>query len=242
MGDLSANSGEWWKAVSEDAQAYYQKYVEEDQFARLALKPTPSPEAANSDRRGAALILGAVPEEVKKELVASRSRTTLELLSKLMVMYRPGSTTEKSQLLKRVEAPEAANNVSEAVDYLRQWNRYFKRAKDLKLSTPDPSILLKALDGLVRRPVQDHQDIAFRMSLLRYHLEVDFARVFAPTEDSIMAIQRAYLAEFEQMGYRKYLPAWWRTATAAAEDQGCRASTWQHTNAYAVAEGWAKAV
>ena len=90
MGDLSANSGEWWKAVSEDAQAYYQKYVEEDQFARLALKPTPSPEAANSDRRGAALILGAVPEEVKKELVASRSRTTLELLSKLMVMYRPG--------------------------------------------------------------------------------------------------------------------------------------------------------
>ena len=231
MGDLSANSGEWWKAVSEDAQAYYQKYVEEDQFVRLALKPTPSPEAANSkwmrvDRRGAALILGAVPEEVKKELVASRSRTTLELLSKLMVMYRPGSTTEKSQLLKRVEAPEAANNVSEAVDYLRQWNRYFKRAKDLKLSTPDPSILLKALDGLVRRPVQDHQDIAFRMSLLRYHLEVDFARVFAPTEDSIMAIQRAYLAEFEQMGYRKYLPAWWRTATAAAEDQGCRASTW----------------
>ena len=119
-----------------------------------------------------------------------------------MVMYRPGSTTEKSQLLKRVEAPEAANNVSEAVDHLRQWSRYFKRAKDLKLSTPDPSILLKALDGLVRRPLQEHQDITFRMSLLRYHLKVDFA----PTEDSIMAMQRAYLAEFEQMGYRKYKP------------------------------------
>eukprot|EP00439_Symbiodinium_sp_Y106_P010606 s6827_g1.t1 len=204
MGDLSASSSE---AVLEDAQTYYQKYVEGDQFARLALKPTLSAEAADSkwtrvDRRGAALILSAVPEDVKKELVASRSRTTLELLSKLMVMYRPGSTTEKSQLLKRVEAPEAANNVSEAVDHLRQWSRYFKRAKDLKLSTPDPSILLKALDGLARRPLQEHQDITFRMSLLRCHLKVDFA----PTEDSIMAMQRAYLAEFEQMGYRKHKP------------------------------------
>ena len=82
MGDLSASSSEWWRAVLEDPQTYYQKYVEEDQFARLALKPTLSTEAADSkwtrvDRRGAALILSAVPEDVKKELVASRSRTTL---------------------------------------------------------------------------------------------------------------------------------------------------------------------
>ena len=204
MGDLSANSGEWWRAVLDDAQNFY--HVEEDQFARLALKPVASSEAADSKwirvDRGSAIILNAVPEDVKKELVASRSRSTLELLAKLMVMYRPGSTTEKSQLLKRVEAPEAANNVSEAVDYLRQWSRYYKRAKDLKLSTPDPSLLLRALDGLVRRPLQENQDIAFRMSLLRYHLKVDFA----PTEDSTLAIHRAYLAEFEQMGYKKYKP------------------------------------
>ena len=207
MGDLSTNSGEWWRAVLQDAQDYYRKYMEEDQFARLMLKPVASSEVVDSkwmrvDRRGAALIMNAVPEEVKRELVASRSRTTLELLSKLMIMYRPGSVTEKSQLLKKIEAPEAATNVSEAVDHLRQWVRYYRRAKDLGLSTPDPSILLRALDGLVKRPLQEHHDITFRMSLLRHSLKVDFA----PTETSVMTIQQAYLAEFEQVGFRRSRP------------------------------------
>ena len=207
MGDLSTNSGEWWRAVLQDAQDYYRKYMEEDQFARLMLKPVASSEVVDSkwmrvDRRGAALIMNAVPEEVKRELVASRSRTTLELLSKLMIMYRPGSVTEKSQLLKNIEAPEAATNVSEAVDHLRQWVRYYRRAKDLGLSTPDPSILLRALDGLVKRPLQEHHDITFRMSLLRRSLKVDFT----PTETSVMTIQQAYLAEFEQVGFRRSRP------------------------------------
>eukprot|EP00439_Symbiodinium_sp_Y106_P044328 s2505_g5.t1 len=78
MGDLSTNSGEWWRAVLEDAQDYYRKYMEEDQFARLMLKPVASPEVADSkwmrvDRRGAALIMSAVPDEVKRELVAART-------------------------------------------------------------------------------------------------------------------------------------------------------------------------
>ena len=141
-------------------------------------------------------------DEVKRELVAARSRTTLELLSKLMIMYRPGSVVEKSQLLKRIEAPEAANNVSEAVDNLRQWGRYYRKAKDLGLLTPDPSILLKAVDGLVKRPLQEHQDIVFRMSLLRHSLKADFA----PTETSVMTIQQAYLAEFEQVGFSRQRP------------------------------------
>ncbi|CAE7635588.1 unnamed protein product [Symbiodinium sp. CCMP2592] len=66
MGDLSTNSGEWWRAMLEDAQSFYQRYTEEGQFVE--------------------------------------KRTALELLSKLMMMYRPGSTAEKSQLLKKIEA------------------------------------------------------------------------------------------------------------------------------------------
>ncbi|CAE7369616.1 unnamed protein product, partial [Symbiodinium sp. CCMP2456] len=47
--------------------------------------------------------------------------------------------------------------------------------------------------------VGEHSDISFRMNLIRYHLRVDFA----PTETNVMAIHRAYLAEFEQLGYRR---------------------------------------
>ena len=37
------------------------------------------------------------------------------------------------------------------------------------------------------------------MNLLRFHLKVDFS----PTEESALALRRALLAEFEQMGFKK---------------------------------------
>ncbi|CAE7553512.1 GIP [Symbiodinium sp. CCMP2592] len=204
MGDLSTSSSEWWQLVVSDATAYYQDYQQADQFGRLALKPVASKELgeakwARVERRGASVLLAAAPEEVRKDLVAARSRSTLEILARLMVVYRPGSTTEKSQLLRKVETPDSATTVQEAVSGLRQWARHYQRAKDLKLNTPDPSIMLRSLEMMVKKPLQDHTDITFRMNLLRYHLKVDFA----PTEDGVMAIHRAYLAEFEQLGYRK---------------------------------------
>ena len=55
---------------------------------------------------------------------------------------------------------------------------------------------------MVKKPLADHAEINFRMNLLRYHLKVDFS----PTEDAIMAIHRAYLAEFEQLGYKRQKP------------------------------------
>ncbi|CAE7240501.1 unnamed protein product [Symbiodinium sp. CCMP2592] len=204
MGDLSTSSSEWWQHVVSDATIYYQSYQQADQFGRLALKPTPSKELTDAkwarvERRGASVLLSAAPEEVRKDLVASRSRSALEILARLMVVYRPGSATEKSQLLKKVETPDPVGSVQEAVSGLRQWARHYQRAKDLKLNTPDPSIMLRSLEAMVKKPLQDHSDITFRMNLLRYYLKVDFA----PTEDGVMAIHRAYLAEFEQLGYRK---------------------------------------
>ena len=105
------------------------------------------------------------------------------------MVYRPGSALEKGQLLRRIESPEPATTTQEA--------------RDLKLSTPDPSLLVKVLDGMLRKPVTDSPEVGFRMNLLRYHLKVDFS----PSEDSVLAIHRAFLAEFEQMGYQKRRPA-----------------------------------
>ena len=204
MGEISASSAEWWKCIVKDAQDYYDKYQAADQYARLALKPTPSSELTSDrwtrvDRRGASVLLAAVPEEVKKELIASRTRSTLDVLARLMVLYRPGSAQEKGQLLRRIESPEAAGTTQEAVEGLRQWLRYYQRARDLKLSTPDPSIMIRALDNMLKKPIIDNPEVGFRMNLIRYHLRVDVM----PTEDNVLAVQRAFLAEFEQMGFRK---------------------------------------
>ena len=204
MGDISAGSAEWWGLVREAAQAYYDQYQAADQFVRISLKPTAPKELSDNrwvrvDRRGVSMILGAVPEEIRRELVATRARSTLEVLCRLMVLYRPGSATEKSQLLKRLEEPGGATSPQEAVEMLRLWHRVYQRAKDLALITPDPSILLKALDGLVRKPLQENAEVTFRMQLLRYHLKVDIT----PSVDGVLAIHRAYLAEFEQLAMRK---------------------------------------
>ena len=207
MGDLSTSSAEWWKLVLKDAQEYYERYQAADQYSRLSMKPTPSlelgePKWTRVDRRGASILLGAVPEDVKKELIASRTKSTLDVLARLMLLYRPGSAMEKGQLLRKIESPEPATTTQEAVEGLRQWLRYYQRARDLKLSTPDPSLLVKSLDAMLKKPVAENPEVGFRMNLLRYHLKVDFS----PSEDSVLAIHRAFLAEFEQMGYKKRKP------------------------------------
>ena len=204
MGDISSGSAEWWAMVKEAAQDFYLKYQAADQFARITMKPVAPRELLDQrwvrvDRRGASMLLNAVPEDVKKELVATRTKTTLEVLCRLMVMYRPGSASEKSQLLRKLEEPGAVNTPQEALEALRLWQRVYQRAKDLSLITPDPSILLKALDGLAKKPLQENAEVTFRMQLLRYHLKVDIT----PTVEGIMAIHRAYMAEFEQLAMRK---------------------------------------
>ena len=204
MGDISASSAEWWRYVVRDAQEYYDKYQSADQYARLSLKPSPSMELTQDrwsrvDRRGAAVLIAAVPEDVKKELVASRVKTTLDVLSRLMILYRPGSAMEKGPLLRRIENPEQAGSIQDAVEGLRHWQRYYQRAKDLRVNTPDPSILMRALDHMLKKAIADNPEVGFRMNLMRYHLRVDVA----PTEDNVLAVHRAFLAEFEQMGYKK---------------------------------------
>ena len=84
MGDIS----EWWKLAVKDAQEYCERYQTADQYSRLSMKPTPSLELGDIrwtrvDRRGASILLGAVPEDVKKELIASRSKSTLDVLARL---------------------------------------------------------------------------------------------------------------------------------------------------------------
>ena len=207
MGDLSAGSAEWWGHVKDASQQFFEQYQAADQFARLTLKPVASPDLRDQkwvrlDKRATTMLLQAVPEDVRKELVAVRARSTLEVMCRLMVLYRPGSATEKSQLLHKIESPEPVQGPQEAVEGLRLWLRTYNRAGDLSLVVPDPSILLKSLDAMVKKPLNDSPEILFRMQMLRYHLKIDSN----PTADGVLAVHKAYLAEFEQIASRRTKP------------------------------------
>ena len=66
------------------------------------------------------------------------------------------------------------------------------------LQCPDASILLRGLDNITRKPLQDHGEVQFRMNMMRYTLEVDAK----PTYKAVVDLHHAMLSEFEQVAFR----------------------------------------
>ena len=123
---------------------------------------------------------------------------TLATLARIVILYRPGSMAERQQILKSLESPSTASSAADAVQELRKWSRWVARATDLGLQCPDPSVMIKGLGAIVRKILGDHQDISFRISMLRYNLEVDTR----PTLQGAKDLQQALLSELEQVAYR----------------------------------------
>ena len=175
MGDISDNSAVWWQAVMESMAAFYNAYVKADQFNRLTMEPRPADELKleewqGVDRTAATMRMGAVAENIKLELIACRVQITSAMMCRLAVLYRPGSTTERAQLRSSPRARGGHDSFGPlgAGQGLRQWGRYLQRARDLGIVTPDlgivtpdPSVLLKAIDGLVAAPFAANTQILF---------------------------------------------------------------------------------
>ncbi|CAE7894355.1 unnamed protein product, partial [Symbiodinium necroappetens] len=123
------------------------------------------------DKRASSMILACVSDSVKSELLSTRLVGTLAMLSRIVVLYRPGSIAERQQVLRALENPHQAANAAEAVVELRKWARWMARATDIGIQCPDASVLVRGLDSIVRKVLTDHADIAFRISMLRYTLE-----------------------------------------------------------------------
>ena len=90
------------------------------------------------------MILQAVPQTVRDELVASRR------ISHLLVACcpGPGGVSEKQNILRSLEEPPEIPNVMEA---LRRWLRWRDRAKEIGALPPDPALQLKGLLKMTRK-------------------------------------------------------------------------------------------
>ena len=205
MGDLSNGSGLWWKAVMASLSAYYEAYARASHVGKLSLRPDDyevvelkDPKWSRVDKRAASMLLLSVPSSVREELLASRLSGTLAILARVVVLYRPGSVVERQQVLTSLENPPQAGNAADAVVSLRRWSRWMSRATDLGIQKPDPSVLLRGLDSMCKKPLQEQPEISFRISMLRYNLEVDVR----PTEKGVKDLHQALVSEFEQVAYR----------------------------------------
>ena len=76
-------------------------------------------------------------------MVASKSVSALGILSKGMQLYQPGGLAERSAILSSLESPTEATTVSSAISTLRKWLSWKRRAEELKVGLPDPTILVR---------------------------------------------------------------------------------------------------
>ena len=205
MGDLTDGSGGWWADVMKSLDDYYKEYLaaatvrkvqlKAEDFARPGVKEE---RWSRVDKRAASMLLQAVPEAIKSELMANRLSTTLAILGRILTIYRPGSSVERQQVLKALESPGVGGSPMDLVEILRKWARWLKRAEDLGLQPPDASILLKGLDVATKPLMEKNNEILFRTNMLRFSLDLDAA----PTKTAVLRFHGHLLAEFEQLAYR----------------------------------------
>jgi hypothetical protein len=67
------------------------------------------------ERRSSTLLLMAVQELQREELISSKQLTVLSIICRLLVIYQPGGLAEKALILRSLELPAEAVNLSEAV-------------------------------------------------------------------------------------------------------------------------------
>ena len=198
MEDLSDTSSHWWTMTLKDVSEWYARFSVSTPLEKVRLRPVVStmgkPEWSRVKRRATAMVLGAIPAQVKEEAIATGDVHTVGLLCKLFATYQPGNRQEKTLVLTSLEHPQECETALEAVDALRKWSLWRRRAQAIGIAEPDPSVLLQGLDRITAVVVKSDPELSFRVSLVRSNLQVDVC----PTPSSITSFSQHLQAEMEQ--------------------------------------------
>ena len=201
MKDLSDNSGAWWEAVLRTVEESYARWLGATQLERLSIKPEGAEYAvtgrwARVNARACQLLLNAVPEGVRSDLIARRAtQDVTQMVFRLFVTYQPGGSSERGHTLMQLQSPATGNTIQETLEILRSWPRHLRRCRQLGMSIPDPTVLAKALDAATMKTIATSPDAQFRTQLLRTSLRLDAK----PTISNVEDYQRHLQAEVEQM-------------------------------------------
>ncbi|CAE7441104.1 RE1 [Symbiodinium sp. CCMP2592] len=201
MQDLSDGSAEWWSKVRTAATEAYNQWASASPVEKLVIQP-PKEEELESGRwgrvnsRGASMVLLALHESVRQEMVQRRSTgSTCALIFRLMTIYQPGGQQERVHILQSLQSPEAAATPQKAVTSLRAWARWLRRCQELNVTAPDPSLLARGLSTITKQVLEKDMEVNFRTSLVRSTLLVDTK----PSYDSVEKYHHHLLAECETM-------------------------------------------
>lgn len=144
MADISNSAKAWWEGSLMVARGRYSRWLTMSPLERLRAKPEVAvdPALQRIGQRAEATLLGALPDQLCRDLVSGRHLTVVNILYKLHVTYQPGGGAEKTQLLKNLVETKFSTQTSELLTQVRLWRRWQSRAQELHLALPDPIVLM----------------------------------------------------------------------------------------------------
>ena len=202
MADLTQTSQEWWEMLLLEAKKWYDAHVSKTPLERLAHEPEPSKELSQKkwsrlEKRASTMLMMGIPESQREEMVATKQTSAMKIVCRLLTIYQPGGLAEKEVILRALESPTEAGGLVEAVGGLRKWMRWRNRAKELGVSEPDASILLRGLGRVIKKPLEANRELSFRVNLTRSMLQVDST----PNSTNVHQFATHVLAEMELLAH-----------------------------------------
>ena len=205
MRQLSPSAQTWWAQNLKEAEDHYERWLRATPQQRLQVKASTMAKSFEAgkyclvEQRGVQLLLKAVPEAFKTDLIATRTLAVNAIVFAILCRWQPGGKLERAQVLDYLVHPEASGSVEETVEGIRKWRRMVLRASELGAVLPDSSLLLKGLDALTQPGLGDHPVVSFRVAAYRNESSVDFA----PTQAKVAELAEYLLAEYEALSIQE---------------------------------------
>ena len=161
------------------------------------------------------MLLACLPEGVRRDIIASRRLSTVEIIYKLLITYQPGGPQERTVLLKDITENRLGNNpsVQEVLNTLRMWRRNISRANELQVTLPDTLVIVGVLTKWAEHISRlGGAQTAFRVAMLRQDLQLDNR----PGVDQVMYFAEALQAEIEQVALSR--PSTTLSSTSSSSD------------------------
>ena len=177
--DLSSKSWLRRDKVYEAALKFYHDYQQSDPLTGGQIRPDLPEDLqhhtfARLESRAVSMLLQAAPESVSSQALAARSFSTVGPLFQILKQFQPGGLSERQELLKSLTDLSPASHPSDAVLVLQSWFRHIARARATQVQLPDGSLLLAALDAMAKPLLAENAQVAFRVSLNRHQLRLDY--------------------------------------------------------------------
>ena len=205
IGDMSNKATRWWTLTMETTMKTYERWLCATPLERLRLPP-PNPvipmmvggdpmAVQRLEQRITTLLLPAVPDELRQDLVANRELWPSAIIYKVLRTYQPGGWSERSSLLAELTQVQVAKDPMQAANGLRLWKRQRARAIELGAGLPDLMLQVRALDSVVSKILPQHPQALFRVSAFRMETHIDER----PTTESLLQFHELLQAEVDTL-------------------------------------------